>query len=269
MKMKCTFAAAVLAVAGFAPSAQAAVLYEHTFAAPAPPQTIAATGWVLDAPYVGGFGGSSYNGTYAGGGLTDADSAQPINGNTGVYLGRGGVLTAVPGIFYTTDGVAGFNAFDPATCPGCTFNVYANTQAGGADDFGYFAIQAGVTGRDAKWYISSTSMAAPTVNEGTTMNLRSLAYAGAAWNDLTVDPTGVADPVIGGAAVIPAGSSIFGVGIVQVITNPAPTPTFDNPTAFSSWNYADYKITCIPEPGALMLFAIGATAVLAVRRRDE
>jgi hypothetical protein len=132
-----------------------------------------------------------------------------------------------------------------------------------------FRRQAGTTGRFGvtKWYISSTPMAAPTVNQGTTMNLRTLAYAGATWNDLTVDPTGLADPVIGGPAVIPAGSFITGVGIVQQITNPAPTPTFDNPTAFSSWNYADYRITCIPEPGALLLFAIGATAVLVVRRR--
>ena len=113
-------------------------------------------------------------------------------------------------------------------------------------------------------------MATPTVNQGSTLNLRSLLYDPAAgnWNDLTVDPTNTVAPVVGGPAGSLAGLLITGVGVLQSVTNPAPLPDFSNATAFSSWNYADYRITCgtIPEPSALLLLALAAPAVLLVRR---
>jgi hypothetical protein len=280
--------AAVIAACGFASSAHAVpLIYEQTFSNPAPPQSTitAGSGWTVDAPYNGGFGGASFNGTYSGNfapgnalydNVTNPNFTFPINGNTGVFIGRGGALNAVPGIFYTTDGVAGFTEFDPATCQNCTFSVYANTQAGGADDHGYFAIQAGTTGRFGvtNWYISSTPMAAPTVNGGNFMDLRTLLFNPAVgnWNNLTVDPTGAADPVIGSPAGSLAGLHITGVGIVQQLTNPAPDANFTN-DAFSSWNYADYRITCgspvVPEPSTILMLALAAPVALRFRRRKS
>ncbi len=269
------FLAAVLAVCVFAASANSAVLlYEQTFNPPDPHpgQSGAILPWSVNM--IGGFLGT-YNFDFSGG-LTDADTGQPVNGDTGVYTGIGDSVGG-PGIvdnlrtFYTVDGVAGFSTIDPATCPdGVYLNVYANTQAGGADDYGYFIVQAG-SGRTTAWYISSTPMATPTVNEGGTMNLRSLLYDPAAgnWNNLTVDPTNTVAPVIGGPAGSLAGLLITGVGVLQSVTNPAPLPDFSNPTAFSSWNYADYRITCgaVPEPSALLLLALAAPALMTVRRK--
>jgi hypothetical protein len=255
------------------------VLYEQTFNPPDPHpgQSGAILPWSVNM--IGGFLGT-YNFDFAAPDvLRDADTGQPINGNTGVFTGIGDAVGG-PGItnnlrlFYTVDGQAGFSTVDPATCPdNLYFNIYANTQAGGADDRGYFAIQAGGPApRDpVAWYVSSTPMATPTVDQGSTMNLRSLLYNPAAgnWNNLMIDPTNTVAPVVGGPAGSLAGLVIKGVGVLQSVTNPAPLPDFSNPTAFSSWNYADYKLTCgaIPEPTTFLLLATTLLGVLSVRRR--
>ena len=268
------FIAAALVIGCIATGAQGAatLLYEQTFNPPDPHpgQSGSILPWSINM--IGGFEGT-YNFDFAAPDvLRDADSTQPINGNTGVYTGIGGPITGDNRLFYTVDGQAGYSTIDPATCPnGCYFNVFANTQQGGADDHGYFVINAGLGGRNpSKWYISATPMASPTVNQGSTMNLRSLLYNPAAgnWNNLTVDPTNTVAPVIGGPAGSLAGLLLTGVGVLQSVTNPAPNADFSN-DAFSSWNYADYRITCgaVPEPSTILMLALAAPVALMFRRR--
>jgi hypothetical protein len=256
----CTFAAAVLVACGMVGSTCAAMrLYEQSFAAD-PPQNGTILPWSINM--VGGFQGT-YSGSFDPMGLRDADTDLPLNGNTGVFTGIGGPVTNDLRMFYTVDGQAGFTAFDPATCPGLAFNIYANTQGGGADDAGSFAILAGGPGpRDpANWYVSSTPMQMPTQNQGALFNLRSLLYNPAAgnWNNLTIDPTNTVAPVVGGPAGSLAGLFIKGVGVLHSVTNPDGD--------FSSWNYADYHITCIPEPATIVLFALSISGMFGFRRR--
>ncbi len=270
------FLAVLLTAGGLVSSANAAaaLLYQQVFNPP-PPDTSPNIGpWSVNA--IGGYSGT-FDGSFDAAGIRDADNGQPI-GRTGpadtvgtaVYIGVGGPVTDRLGAFYTVDGQADFSVIDPATCPDNLYlNVWANTQQGGADDYGYFIVQAGPGGRDpSQWYISSTPMATPTVNQGATFNLRSLLYDPAAgnWNNLTLDPTNTVAPVIGGPAGSLAGLLITGVGVLQSITNPAPNDDFSN-DAFSSWNYADFRVTCgeIPEPSALLLLALAAPAGLLAR----
>ena len=105
-------------------------------------------------------------------------------------------------------------------------------------------------------------MAAPTVSNAQ-FNLRSLLYNPAAgnWNLLTLDPTNTVAPVLGGAAgAIPAGTQIIGVGVLHSVTNPA--------NDFSSWNYADYRLTdgTIPEPTSIVMLACGSVGLFWFRR---
>ncbi len=273
-----TFVAALLAVGLLASSASAApmLLYEQTFNPPPGGQSGEILPWSVNM--VGGFLGT-FNYDFAlPDVLRDANSGQPINGNTGVYTGIGDSVGG-PGItnnmrlMYTVDGQADFETINPADCPDDLYlNVFANTQAGGADDFGYFVVQAGPGGRDpSQWYISKTPMAAPTVNEGTAMNLRSLLYNPAAgnWENLTVDTTNATAPVNTGGSPDLSGLLITGVGVLMSVTNPAPLEDFSNATAFSSWNFADYRITCgiVPEPSALLLLVLSIPAGLLVRRK--
>jgi hypothetical protein len=104
-------------------------------------------------------------------------------------------------------------------------------------------------------------MAIPTQNAGPLFNLRSLLYNPAAgnWNNLTVDPTNAVAPAIGGPAGSLAGLFIKGVGVLQSVTNAADD--------FSSWNYAYYHITAIPEPATFALLLIASTGALGYRRR--
>jgi hypothetical protein len=280
--------AAILVACCFASHAQAAVLlYRQIFNPPPPPQSGTILPWSVNM--IGGFLGT-YDGSFDPGGMRDAGSGQPIGGNdlpggtnpgTAVFTGIGDSVGG-PGItnnlrlFYTVEGQADFTAIDPATCPdGVYLNVWTNTQAGGADDFGYFAVLAGGAGpRDpVAWYVSSTPMATPTVDQGPTMNLRSLLYDPAAgnWNNMTVDPTNTVAPTVGGPAGSLAGLLIKGVGVLTSVTNPAPLPDFSNPTAFSSWNYADYRITCgaIPEPSTVLMLFLAAPAWISICRRQK
>jgi hypothetical protein len=272
-------AAAVVSTA--APSAaQAALqLYRQVFNPP-PPDTSPAIGpWSTNA--IGG-----YNGTYSGAfdppgeGMRDAASYQPIGrtdptdmAGTALYTGIGGPVAGNLRAFYTVDGQAGFSLVDPALYPDLTFNIWANTQADGQDDFGRFIFQ-GQTGGNRgpkQWYVSTSPMAIPTVDQGHFMNLRSLLYnpADGNWDLLTLDPTNTVDPVVGGpAGALPADTKIVGVGVLHSVTNPAPLPDFSNPDAFGSWNYADYRLTdgAIPEPASLVMLACAGLAALWLRR---
>jgi hypothetical protein len=263
MRKFCTVATAVVVACAMASGTQAAmVLYEQTFADPAPPQNGAILPWSVNM--IGGFQGT-YSGSFDAMGLRDAVTDQPIKGNTGVFTGIGGPVTNDLRLFYTIDGQAGFTAFDPATCPGLTFNIYANTQGGGVDDVGRFAVFAGGPGpRDpANWYVSTTPMGMPTQNQGALFDLRSLLYNPAAgnWNNLTVDTANAVAPVVGGPAGSLAGLYIRGVGVLHSVTNPEGD--------FSSWNYAYYHITCIPEPTTIVLLAIVLAGGLTMCRRKS
>lgn len=259
--MKClgTFMAAALAVDNVAMATQV-TLYEQTFNPPNDPNgysgAIQDSGWVVEP--------LAYQGTYSGNfaplnALFDARTGQPINGNTGVFIGTGGPVTQARGMFYTTDGSGGYSTIDPAQCERLLLSIYANTQGGGADDLGYFAVQLGDgdprTGDEA-WYISSTAMIPPTQNQGNLMNRRVLEYdpSPGNWTNLTLGP-----PTPGAPAGDLSGLLITGVGIVLSVTN--------GDGDFSSWNYADYRIHCVPEPSALALLAIMATICSVLRRR--
>jgi hypothetical protein len=259
MKVLCSRVAAWLVVVCVAQAAMAqVVIYEQTFNPPSDPLgytgAIEDSGWVVEPLAYQG----TYNSNYGIVGLYDAQSGDPINGNTGVYIGTGGPVTSARGMFYTTDGSGGYTTIDPATCARLRLSIFANTQGGGLDDLGYFAVQLGDgdprTGDEA-WYVSATPMAMPTENQGNFMNFRSLLYdtSPGAWRSLTLGP-----PTPGALAGDLSGLLITGVGIVQEVTNGSGD--------FSSWNYADYRIICAPEPTGLWLIAVAAPAWIALRR---
>jgi hypothetical protein len=270
--------AAIVAIGISASTAHSAVqLYQQVFNPPAPDSTPEIGPWSKNA--IGGFNGT-YSGAFAATGLIDANGGAPIGrvdaldtAGTAVYTGIGGPVTGDLRAFYTVDGQAGFTLIDPAAYPNLNFNIWANLQAGGAEDFGRFIFQ-GQTGGNRgpkQWYVSTAPMAMPTVS-GEFFNLRSLLYNPAAgnWDLLTLDATNTVAPVVGGpAGALPGDTKITGVGVLHSVTNPAPLPDFSNPDAFGSWNYADYRITdgAIPEPTALLLLTLAAPAAIAVRRR--
>lgn len=270
--------AAIAAIAACASNVQAVVLlYKQVFNPPVPDSSPEIGPWSKNA--IGGFNGT-YLGGFAATGLIDEGSLAPIGRvdgldtqGTALYTGIGGPVTGDLRAFYTVDGQAGFGSIDPAANASLTFNIWANLQAGGADDFGRFIFQ-GQTGGSRgpkQWYVSTAPMAMPT-GSGATFNLRSLLYNPAAgnWSLLTLDPTNTVAPVVGGAAgALPADTKITGVGVLHSVTNPAPLPDFSNADAYGSWNYADYRLTdgTIPEPTALLLLALAAPAVVAMRRR--
>lgn len=271
--------AAILVVGVCASSAQSAVLLYQQVFNPPPPDTSPAIGpWSTNA--LGGFNGT-YSGAFAATGLVDGDNGLPV-GRTGpldlvgtaAYTSIGGPVTGNLRAFYTVDGQAGFSLIDPTANPNLNFNIWANLQAGGADDFGRFIFegQTGGSRGPRQWYVSATPMAMPTVS-GAFFNLRSLQYNPAAgnWNLLTLDSTNAVAPVVGGAAgALPGDVKIVGVGVLHSVTNPAPLPDFSNADAYGSWNYADYRLTdgTIPEPTALLLLALAAPAGLTIRRKQ-
>jgi hypothetical protein len=219
---------------------------------------------------LGGFEGT-YDGSFAASGLIDADTNAPIGrtgpsdtAGTALFTGIGGAVTGNLRAFYTVDGQAGFAAVDPAVNPTLYFNIWANLQGGGADDFGSFIFegQSGGSRGPKQWYASTSPMAAPTASAAG-FNLRSLLYnaANGNWNLLTLDPSNTVAPLLGVAAVIPAGTKIVGVGVLHSVTNPA--------SDFSSWNYADYRMTTgvVPEPASIVMLAIGGIALACFRKR--
>jgi hypothetical protein len=256
-----------------APSASQAtvLLYQQVFNPPAAGQSGAILPWSINM--IGGFEGT-YSGSFDPGGLVDSPSGAPIGrtgpsdpAGTAVYTGIGGAVTGNLRAFYTQAGQAGdtFATIDPSLHPNLTFNIWANLQSGGANDFGSFIFegQSGGSRGPKQWYASTSPMAAPTVSAAQ-FNLRSLLYNPAAgnWNLLTLDPANAVAPVLGGAAgAIPAGTQIIGVGVLHSVTNPA--------SDFSSWNYADYRITdgaITPEPASIVLWACGSVALFWFRR---
>lgn len=265
--------AVILAVGICAADAQSAVLlYRQVFNPPAPDTSPVIGPWSVNA--IGGFNGT-YSGGFAASGLVDANSGAPIGrtgpadtAGTAAYTGIGGPVTGDLRAFYTVDGQAGdtFTLIDPALYPNLNFNIWANLQGGGTADFGRFIIQ-GQTGGSRgpkQWYVSTSPMAMPTAT-AEFFNLRSLAYDSSAgnWDLLTLDPTNTVAPMVGGpAGALPADTKIVGIGVLHSVTNA-------DSSDFSSWNYADYRLTdgVIPEPAALLLLALATPAVAVLRRR--
>jgi hypothetical protein len=271
MKFRHVLGAVALAIGVVAPVAKAQLLYEQSFPTPGPDDgAIADFGWSVDLFPTGGFSGT-YDGTFDPYGLRVAANDQKINGNSGVYIGVGSFPGGPPimselGMFSVTDGSGGFTTIDPAACEELLLTVFANLQAGGVDDYGYFSVQLGdgdPRTADEAWYISSSPMAAPTAS-GVAFDFRSLVYdpAPGNWNALSLGPV-----AIGAPAGDLSGLLITGVGVVQQISNPPPLPDYSNADAYGSWNYADYRIFCAPEPTGLVLLVLAAPAALAFRRR--
>ena len=146
MKTIRTLSLAILVLGVSVTLASAQLLYEQTFNPTNEPLgyggMIEASGWVVEPLAYQG----TYNSNYGIIGLYDADTNQPINGNTGLFIGTGGPVTQARGMFYTTSGNGGFDLIDPAAFDQLLLTVYANTQGGGANDVGYFAVQLGDSG---------------------------------------------------------------------------------------------------------------------------
>ena len=260
--------AAALAVGSFASVAQASTVFEQTFLNLGPGDLPFSTyGWALDAP---GWYSGSYDNDFAPGGLLDAATGLPINGNSAVFLGSGGPLPVAPatealGMFYTTEGSPGFDApIDPSVCDRLLLTVYSKLAGGGADDLAYFAVRvrdAADERADPFWYIATTSMAPPTAVDAF-FDFRSLDYHSASWDNFIVDETLAVAPVRGSTVgTLPSGLVINGVGVVSALTNPA--------NDYSGLDYADYRILCVPEPTVLLLLALAAPAALVFRRRNK
>jgi hypothetical protein len=267
--------AVALAIVGtWASAARAQLLYEETFE-PAG-SAIEDSGWTVDYHPNNG-SGNGFAGTYSGtfdpnfDVLRDAANNQPINGNTGVFIGVGGPVAGGLGAFSVTEGLGGFENIDPALCERLILSVYANLQfnnGAAENDLGYFAVRMGDgdsrTDDDA-WFIASSPMAEPT-STAEFFDLRTLEFdpSPGNWNELALGPV-----VIGGPAGDLAGLLITGVGIVMSVTNPDPLPNFDVPDSYGSWNFADYRITCVPEPTALVLLTFAMPIWLVCRRRSR
>jgi hypothetical protein len=151
---------AALTIGGCASIVQAQLLYEETFE-PAG-SALADSGWTVELFPAGGYSGT-YSGTFEPDFdvLRNAANNQPINGNTGIFIGVGGPVTGELGGFFVTEGLGGFENIDPALCERLILSIYANTQTGGADDFGYFAVRMGdfdPRTDDNAWYIASSPM---------------------------------------------------------------------------------------------------------------
>jgi hypothetical protein len=258
------FLAIVMAVfTALSSVAQAEVLYEQTFFNPGGGDLAFSTyGWSLDAP---GWYSGSYSGSYANatGGLRDAATNAPINGNSAVFLGSGGPITASLGMFYTTEGSGGLNdPIDPSQCERCYLSIYSQPGPNGAaDDLAYFAVKV----RDAlndeappAWYIATDPMAPPTAADPL-FDLRRLEFHTASWDNFAVDETGAVAPVRGSTVGQLSGVVITGVGVVSSLTNPSGD--------FSGLNYADYRILCVPEPASLVLVACAMGFLLSSRRK--
>jgi hypothetical protein len=244
--------------------------YQQVFPPPTSGSTIPP--WSINM--IGGFQGT-FSGSFDPGGLRDATSNLPIGrtgpgdaAGTAVFTGIGGAVTQNLRAFYTVDGQPGdhFSSFEPGVdCVNCYLNIWANRQAGGADDVGYFIVGQINNTNTFDWYVSSTPMATPVPNGGVTYQEESLAFnpSAANWNKLTISPTNAVAPIVGPASAIPAGT-IDGVGVLMSVTSPAGD--------FSSWNFSDYRITCggpavlVPEPASLVLMACGGLALLWFRR---
>ena len=263
MKCRRSLIAAALVVGGFASFAQATLLYEQTFFNPGGGDLPFSTyGWTIDAP---GWYSGSYSGNYAPL-LLDAATNAPINGNSAVFIGSGGPITEVLGMFYGLEGSPGFDVpIDPSVCDRCLLTVYSQPGPNGAaDDLGYFAVRvrdAADERADPFWYISTSPMAPPTAADPE-FDFRSLDYHTASWDNFAVDETGAVAPVRGTTVgTLPSGLVINGVGVVSSLTNPA--------NDYSGLNYADYRILCVPEPASFALLAVAALTSLVVRRRKQ
>ena len=264
----------VIGVVASASLAQAQVLYEQTFLHPgmgAGDLPLTTYGWTTAAP--GGYSGS-YSGDFDPMGLRWVATNDPINGNSAAYVGTGGPVDDLLVMIFTTEGAAnngGFdNSIDPSQCLQCYLTTFVQPGPNGADeDFSYFAVRVrdGADERaESFWYIATDPMETPTAT-GALFNYRVLDFHTASWDDLTVDETGATNPTRGATVgVLPAGLVINGVGLVSSLTNPAPNMDFSNPEAFGGFNYADYRILCVPEPTSVAL-AVFAMGVLFCMRR--
>ena len=120
---------------------------------------------------------------------------------TAVFTGIGGPVTNDLRLFYTVDRLPTRRRSIPTTCPGCTLNVYANLQGGGANDVGYFAVHRGARrSRPVCLVCVYHADGGADHFQGALFNLRSLltTLQFGNWNNLTVDPTNTVAPVVGG-----------------------------------------------------------------------
>ena len=232
--------------------ASAQNLYEETFATPPPSGTqgtLAQFGWTP----TGDFNTYGYSGTYNYA-VVDAATLQPINGQSAVYMGSG---AAVNEGFFTTDAASSLSGFtDLAFTGSLKFGVYDQIASGYGDsgnETAYFLVQDG-----GNWYASANPISGPGPSDAqnTYMYKQTMVLGPTAANWIAVTGIGTSSITFGTTPGTDLGGTISGTGIVFTLNN----------ANYATFNYADYTISAVPEPGSMALISLGVGGFLFVLR---
>jgi len=226
-----------------------AALYEEPFATGGSSQTLAYFGWTP----TGDFSVYGYSGVFYYSALQDAATLQPINGLSAVYMGSG---AAVNEGFFTTDANTGLSGFtDIAFTGSLTFGIYNQIASGSGDannETAHFMVQDG-----GNWYASATPITGPT-DTGALMDHQTMTLSPAAANWVTVSGIGTSSISFGATPGSDLGGTITGTGIVFSLNN----------ANYATFNYADFTISAVPEPGTIALASLGGLLLVLRLKRS-
>lgn len=236
-------------VLGITTIVSAQTLYQETFATGGSSQTLAHFGWAA----TGDFSVYGYSGVYYDSGLEDAATQQPINGLSAVYMGSGAEVNEG---FFTTDASTSLSGFtDIAFTGSLQFGVYNQIASGdgtSANETGYFVVQDG-----GNWYASANAITGPGPSEDDYMYLQTMTLSPTAANWTSLSGIGTSSITFGSTPGSNLGGTITGAGIVFSLNN----------TSYDTFNYADYTISAVPEPGSIALASLGGV-MFALRRKQ-
>jgi hypothetical protein len=225
----------------------AQTLYEEPFATGGSSQTLANFGWAT----TGDFSVYGYSGVFYYSALQNAVTSQPINGQSAVYMGSG---AAVNEGFFTTDGSNSLSGFTDITFTGSlTFGIYDQIASGAGNsgnETAYFMVQDG-----GNWYASANPMSGPT-DTGALMDQQTMTLSPSAANWVTISGISTSSISFGSTPGSNLGSTITGAGIVFSLNN----------SSYDTFNYADFTISAVPEPGSIALASLGGL-LFALRRK--
>jgi hypothetical protein len=261
-----------LALLGTTTLVPAQALYEQTFASTSPGTgdgTFADLGWAGS----GSIGWSGYYRNRTAGTYLNSADASAISGNP-LFMGNGSGVNLMA--TYTTDsmgaGSYGSSAFADISLsanPTLLFSVFTQWYPGwgtaNANITGYFLVQNG-----GNWYASATAITPPTSydpnspaggwNSSSYGNFdpRSVVLTAGAVNWIIVSGIGTGTITLGSAATSDLSGNITGAGLLINADNSGGTG--------GSWNFGDFKIEAVPEPGTMALLALGGLAMILRRR---